>query len=126
MIRNRAGDAGTRKRLGVTKTLAAALVLSLAGVSAAHACNGYVTTVNHRDTEVKVQKWQTQKLGGYWHQDNLSNTPVLGPHSSIRTKIVTTRNKNTDFRLIAQVRGETQEHYSNYATCSDGWTLHVY
>ena len=129
MIKNRASVAGTSKRrMTGAKTLAAALVLSIAAMSAAHACDGYVTTVNHRDAEIKVKTWLTQRLGEPVATENFSLVPTVPPHSSVRTKIVTTRKKDADFRVIAKLNGEAwkQRYYSNYAKCSDGWTPHVY
>ena len=108
-----------------TKTFVAALALSLTGISAAQACNGWLTTVNESASQIKVKYLYTQKQGGSDWQINYSTKPDVEPNSSQRTKLVTTRMNNTSFRVKAELWDSTV-YLSNVATCGDGWTITLY
>jgi hypothetical protein len=131
MISNRASAAGAVKKPGVIKTLAAAMVLSLAGIGSAQACTGWLTINNNTQSSVKIKTIRTQNKNGTWAVNFSWPTGIRIDPNSSNTKVLNTlRNKNRAFRVSADtdfldltLKGE--EYWSNIAKCSEGWTINI-
>ena len=124
MTNNRASDAGTPKRkLRVAKTLAAASILSLAGMTAAHACNGDLTIVNNTDREMITGQLYTETDGGKKKPNFWSNAPYkIAAGASGTARMYTSRGKNVLFHIVM----DSSTHGRNRSTngrCRDGWTM---
>lgn len=123
MISKRAYGPGAMSRsIYTAKTLVAALVLSVAGGSAAHACTGTMTIANNMDAELDVYNIYTENKNGSWVY-NLS-WPFGIYIKANKTKyyaLNTTRGPKRSFRLKADTN--VGNLYSESGTCSEGWTI---
>lgn len=123
MISNRASDAGTPKgRMTGAKTLAAAMILSIAGVSAAHACTGYMTIHNKTDSRLDIHNIYTQNKNGSWLYNFSWPTGIYLKANETKVRVLnTTRKASRSFAIRADT--SVGNLYSDAATCSQGWTL---
>jgi hypothetical protein len=123
MINNRTANTGTpgRKMTGA-KALAAAIVLTIAGASAANACTGTLRIVNQTQSDLNVYDLFTENKNGSWTYNLSWPTGIYLKANETKTRALnTTRKKSREFRVKAKTNVGTL--YSNAATCSQGWTI---
>ncbi|MEM7022626.1 MAG: hypothetical protein AAF637_08515 [Pseudomonadota bacterium] len=124
MISNRIGAAGmSRARMSGVSTLAIAAVLSIVGVSAAHACTGYMTIVNNTPADLDVYDVYTENKNGKSWTFNLSwPTGIYLTANETKVRVLnTTRQASRSFRL--KVDTNIGNLYAASATCGEGWTI---
>jgi len=111
-----------KRRMNGAKTLAAAMVLSIAGINAAHACTGYMTIHNRTQSDLDVYNIYTQNKNGSWVWNGSWPVGIYLKANETKTRVLnTTRKASRAFRLKADTN--IGNLYADAATCSQGWTI---
>jgi len=111
-----------KHRMSGVRALAAAMVLSIAGASAAQACTGYLTIHNRTSSNLEVWNVYTQNKNGTWAWNGSWPFGIYLKANETKTRVLnTTRKKSRSFKVRANTNVGNIESAS--ATCSQGWTI---